>query len=67
MSNDIKSILQNIRDKQFFNVEVELDGPVQFRGVIPFDMTIVGDVATFKVLASSFDEAVQQVDRFLGQ
>lgn len=67
MSTDIKSMLQNIRDKQFFEVVVTLDGPIEFRGVIPFDMTIVDDVATFKVLASTYEEAADKVHRFIGQ
>lgn len=67
MSTDIKSMLQTIRDKQFFDVTITLDGPLEFKGVIPFDMTIVDDVATFKVLASTYDEAADKVHRFIGQ
>lgn len=67
MSTDIKDLLNSISKMEYYEITVELYEPLEFRGVIPFDMTIVGDIATFKVLASSYEEANHKVQTFLGQ
>lgn len=65
MPIDVKQLLENIGLMDYYEVVVELDGPMEFKGVVPFDMTIADGVATFKVLASSYDEAVQRVDQYM--
>lgn len=67
MSTDVKSMLQTIRDKQFFDVTITLDGPLEFKGVVPFDISIVDNVATFKVLASTYEEATERVHNYMNQ
>jgi hypothetical protein len=52
---------------QYFDVVVELSEPLEFKGVIPFDLTIADGVATFKVLASDLGEARQKVHEFLDE
>jgi hypothetical protein len=67
MSNSVKDLLNSISKMEYHEITVELYEPLEFRGVVPFDMTIVGDIATFKVLASSFEDANDKVQTFLGR
>lgn len=65
MSVDIKALLNTIKSKQYFTIEVELTEPLRFKGVVPFDMHIEGSKATFKVLADSEVIAESMVFKFL--
>lgn len=67
MSIDVKQLLSGIGQMQYFDVVVELSEPLEFKGVIPFDLTIADGVATFKVLASDLGEARQKVHEFLDE
>ena len=60
------SILETIvKQKRYFDIEVELTEPLRFKGVVPFDMYIEGTNARFKVLADSEVEAEAMVFQFL--
>lgn len=48
-----------------FTVTTICSGPLQFDGVIPFNLTIVDNVVTAKVLAVTFDEAAEILHNFL--
>jgi len=48
-----------------FVVEVDLEEPVRFNGVVPFDLTINDLHLTAKVYALDFDEAVTIVNNYL--
>lgn len=50
---------------QEFTVTTELPKGFAFRGVVPFDIQITGDILKARVWAIDFDEAVQRVDEFL--
>jgi hypothetical protein len=50
---------------QEFTVTTELPEGFAFRGVVPFDMQINGNVLEARVWAIDFDEAVQRLDEFL--
>ena len=63
----IKSILDKIIEMKYFDVIIDLEEPLGFNGVIPFDVFIDNDVATFKVLAQSYEDAEQKVFKFLWQ
>ncbi len=65
MSTDIKKLLDSIKSKRYFNIEVELTEPLRFKGVVPFDMRIEGTTASFKVLAESEVIAESMVFNFL--
>ena len=65
MSTDIKKLLDTIKSKQYFDIEVELTEPLRFKGVVPFDMRIEGTKASFKVLAESEVIAESMVFNFL--
>lgn len=67
MSIDVKQLLNGIGQMQYFDVVVELSEPLEFKGVIPFDLTIADGIATFKVLASDLGEARQKVQEFLDE
>jgi hypothetical protein len=55
--NTIKEIMNRIKELSYHDVTIALSAPLKFNGVIPFDTKINGDLATFKVLAETYDEA----------
>lgn len=63
MSVDVKALLDNIKSKNYYTIEVELTKPLRFKGAVPFDMHIEGSKASFKVLADS--EAIAESMVFL--
>ena len=66
-SVDMASALINrAKNLQEFIVEVELDGPVAFNGIVPFDITIKDGTLTAKIFALTFDEAVEILSNYLG-
>lgn len=48
-----------------FTVTTRCLGTLKFNGVIPFDLTIIDNVVTAKVLAVTFDEAAGILHNFL--
>ena len=50
---------------QEFAVITELPDGFRFRGVIPFDMQITGNILEARVWAIDFDEAVNRLNEFL--
>ena len=65
MSSEINKLLNNIKNSQYFNVTLDLYQPIPFNGVVPFDIKIKGDIATFKVLAEDYDQAERKVFDYL--
>ena len=61
------ALISRAKNLQEFTVEVEVNEPIQFRGTIPFDLSIKDGVMSAKVYALDFDEAVQVVANFLGE
>jgi hypothetical protein len=55
--NTIKEIMNRIKELSYHDVTIALSAPLKFNGVIPFDTKINGDLATFTVLAETYDEA----------
>ena len=53
------------KNLQEFTVETEVPEDFRFNGLIPFDMTVTGNIMTAKVFALDFDEAVKRLDDFL--
>jgi hypothetical protein len=63
---EIKQLLDNIKGMDYFTVTIQLNAPLQFNGVVPFDMSITKDhLAKFKVLASDKDDAMTKVMEYL--
>jgi hypothetical protein len=63
---EIKQLLDNIKGMDYFTVTIQLNAPLQFNGVVPFDMSINKDhLAKFKVLASNKDDAMTKVMEYL--
>ena len=50
---------------QEFVVTTELPDDFRFRGVVPFDMQITGNILEAKVWAVDFNEAVDRLNEFL--
>lgn len=65
MSNDLKTVLNRIKNMEYYTVEVELDGPIEFDGVVPYDMTIMDNIATVTVLAESKQDAYNKAFEYL--
>ena len=53
----IKEMMNRIKSLSYHEVTIALSSPLQFNGVVPFDTKIEGDLATFSVLAETYDEA----------
>ena len=65
MSTDVLKLLNKIKNLQEFIVIRDMPESFVFTGTVPFDMKIVGNQGSFKVLASSLDEASEKVDAYL--
>ena len=65
MRSEINKLLNNIKNSQYFNVTLDLYQPIPFNGVVPFDIKIKGDIATFKVFAEDYDQAERKVFDYL--
>lgn len=57
--------MDRIKALQEFEVKTTLPEDFRFNGRVPFDMQIVGDEVTIKVLALTLEEAMMRVDLFL--
>jgi len=55
--NTIQEILNRIKELSYHEVTIALSAPLRFNGVVPFDTKIERDLATFNVLAETYDEA----------
>ena len=65
MKSEINNLINKIKNSQYYNVTLDLYQPIPFNGVVPFDIKIKGDIATFKVLAEDYDQAEQKVFDYL--
>ena len=62
---NILTVMDRIKALQEFEVKTTLPEDFRFNGRVPFDMQIVGDEVTIKVLALTLEEAMMRVDSFL--
>ena len=63
---DIKEMLDNIKGMDYFTVTIQLNEPIRFNGIVPFDISVNKDhLAKFKVLASNKDDAMTKVMEYL--
>ena len=65
MSTDVVKLLNKIKNLKEFVVIRDMPESFVFTGTVPFDMKIVGNQGSFKVLASSLEEASEKVDAYL--
>ena len=59
------NLIFRAKNLQEFTVTTELPDDFGFRGVIPFDMQITGNILEAKVCAVDFNEAVDRLNEFL--
>jgi hypothetical protein len=59
------AVINRVRNLKKFEIYYHIDQPIQFNGVIPFDISIKENLATFKVLAATKEEAKSKVDSWL--
>ena len=65
ISNVVDALINRAKQLTEFEIYSYVDGPIQFDGVVPFNISINKNVATFKVFALSKEEAKHQVDEWL--
>jgi hypothetical protein len=53
----LKEMFERIKGLTYHEVTIELHEPLRFNGTVPFNTKIVGDMATFSVLAETYAEA----------
>ena len=59
------NLIFRAKNLQEFTVTTVLPDDFAFRGVIPFDMQITGNILEARVWAVDFDEAVHRLNEFL--
>ena len=59
------NLIFRAKNLQEFTVTTELPDDFAFRGVIPFDMQITGNILEAKFWAVDFNEAVDRLNEFL--
>jgi hypothetical protein len=60
-----KALINRAKNLQEFEIYSRINEPIYFNGVVPFDISIKDNLATFKVLAVSKEEAKAKVDKWL--
>jgi hypothetical protein len=59
------NLINRAKNLQEFTVTTKLTGKLRFKGEVPFDMTIKGNVLTAKIYAINIDEANNKLDNFI--
>ena len=62
---DTKQILDRVSNLQEFEVIVAMPEVWRFKGVVPYDMEIVGDQAFVRVVAASVQEATDRARAYI--
>ena len=60
-----QQILDRVGRLEEYEVQVQMPQVWRFKGVVPFDMEIVGDQAFVTVLAESIDEATVRARAYI--
>ena len=60
-----QQILDRVGRLEEFEVQVQMPEVWRFKGVVPFDMEIVGDQAFVTVLAESIEEATYRARKYI--
>ena len=64
MDENIKDVMERIKNLGEYEVEYRLPPDFIFNGVVPFDMSICSEVAHVKVIAISLEDAVKKVENY---
>ena len=67
MAEVIETVLNRIKNLRQFEVDVDLPDTFELNGVIPYDVTIKQNKGTFKVYASTFEEAQQKINDYVSK
>lgn len=62
---DAKDVINRAKNLREFEVQCKLPENFRFNGTVPFDMSIVGDDVTVKVLAETHEEALSRATEYL--
>ena len=62
---DAKQVLNRIGKLREFEVIVTMPEVWRFKGVVPFDMNIVGNQAFITMLAETIEEATQRANSYI--
>jgi hypothetical protein len=64
MTEEFNNIMERIKKLQEYEVQYSVPEDFQFRGIVPYDMSISGGTAYVRVLAASLEEAINKVELF---
>ena len=62
---NILTVMDRIKALQEFEIKTTLPENFRFKGRVPFDIHIVDNEATIKVLALNLEEAMMRVNSFI--
>lgn len=61
---EFDSVMDRIKNLAEYEVQVTVPEDFQFEGPVPYDMSISGDTAWVKVLATSIEEATLKANEY---
>lgn len=61
---DFESVMNRIKNLVEYEVQVTVPEDFQFEGVVPYDMSIAGNIAWVKVIAASIEEATMKANEY---
>lgn len=61
---DFENVMNRIKNLTEYEVQVTVPDEFEFDGPVPFDMSIAGDTAWVKVVATSIEEATMKANEY---
>jgi hypothetical protein len=58
-------LIKKVKKMKEYEVIIPVPDDFAFNGVVPFDLTIRGDIMVFTVLAGDYDEASAMVEKYI--
>lgn len=61
---EFESVMSRIKNLTEYEVQITVPEDFQFEGPVPYDMSISGDTAWVKVIATSIEEATMKANEY---
>lgn len=61
---EFESVMSRIKNLTEYEVQITVPEDFQFEGPVPYDMSISGDTAWVKVIATSIEEATLKANEY---
>lgn len=62
--NEFDNVMDRIKNLSEYEVQVNVPEDFDFRGPVPYDMSIAGGIAWVKVIATSIEEATLKANEY---